>query len=69
MNTGNKTIKITGDWKTQSEKLKNEFSKLTDSDLKYEPGKENELITNLEIRLNKDRKEVIELIKGGQDMI
>lgn len=41
---GSEKFKIIGDWNEQSKELKEKFSQLTDSDLKFEPGKENELI-------------------------
>ncbi len=56
------SFKISGDWTKQSEQLKDKFSQLTDSDLKFEPGKENELLQRVETRLNKKRDEVINII-------
>jgi hypothetical protein len=70
MNTENKqnneTFKITGDWNIQSKELKTKFSRLTDSDLKYETGKENELLSRVQARLGKNREEVISIIKQNQ---
>lgn len=59
-------FKITGDWAAQSEQLKDKFAQLTDADLKFEPGKEHELLTRVETKLNKKREEVINIIKKGQ---
>lgn len=56
------SFKISGDWKKQAIQLKEKFSQLTDSDLKFEPGKENELLQRVETRLNKKREEVINII-------
>jgi hypothetical protein len=56
------SFKISGNWAKQSELLKDKFSQLTDSDLKFEPGKENELLQRVETRLNKKREEVINII-------
>ena len=56
------SFKISGDWNKQSEQLKDKFSQLTDADLKFEPGKENELLQRVETRLNKKREEVINII-------
>jgi uncharacterized protein YjbJ (UPF0337 family) len=58
-------FKITGNWEAQSKQLKMKYAQLTDSDLKYEVGKENELLGRVESRLNKKRDEVIEIIKGA----
>ncbi len=52
-------FKIIGNWAKQSTELKEQFSNLTDADLKFEPGKENELLTRVEKRLDKNREEVI----------
>jgi uncharacterized protein YjbJ (UPF0337 family) len=59
-------FKITGNWNDQAKQLKTKFNQLTDSDLKFEPGKEPELLTRIEKRLNKKRDEVINIIKKGQ---
>jgi len=60
------TFKVTGNWATQSKELKAQFPKLTDTDLKFEAGKENEMLDRLESRLNKNRAEVIDIIKKCQ---
>ncbi|MDR9399559.1 hypothetical protein [Salibacter sp.] len=59
----NEGFKITGNWANQSKQLKSKFSQLTDSDLKFESGKENDLIQRMEKKLNKKRDEVINIIK------
>ena len=56
------SFKISGNWTKQAEQLKEKFNQLTDSDLKFEPGKENELLQRVETRLNKKRDEVINII-------
>ena len=60
------TFKISGNWSEQSEKLKSKFPQLTDSDLKFEPGKESELLSRLETKLEMPHEEVINIIKKGQ---
>lgn len=60
------SFKITGNWSTQSKELKSKFTQLTDADLKFETGKENDLLKRVETRLNKNREEVINIIKKGQ---
>ena len=57
------SFKITGDWNKLSKKLKERFPKLTDSDLEFEAGKENQLLTIIETRLDKKRTEVINILK------
>lgn len=58
--------KLFGHWEKSCEKLKSQFTDLTDADLILEEGKENNLISRLELRLNKNRDEVIVLIKEAQ---
>ena len=45
--------------------LKAVFSSLTDQDLKFETGKEDELIERLSTKLNKNREEVITILNKG----
>lgn len=60
------TIKITGNWETQAKQLKQQFSQLSESDLKFEEGKEEELLTRLQTKLGKKRDEVISIIEKTQ---
>ena len=62
----NETFKVTGDWAKQSAQLKKTFPQLVDSDLKFETGKEHDLLTRLQTRLGKKRDEIIQLLRGGQ---
>jgi hypothetical protein len=59
-------FKMTGDWKGQSKQLKLKYAQLTDQDLVFEVGKENNLLKRIETRLNKKREEVINIIKKVQ---
>jgi uncharacterized protein YjbJ (UPF0337 family) len=66
-----KTIRIenyqvTGDWGRQSSLLQEKFPELTDDDLEFEEGKEDELIRRLEVRLNKKHDEVVNIIRKSQ---
>ncbi|EPH13364.1 hypothetical protein HMPREF9713_00693 [Myroides odoratimimus CCUG 12700] len=64
MNNNNKRLEVLriSNWDESSKKLKEQFSQLTDVDLKYEVGKENDLLNRLEKKINKKRSEVIDLI-------
>lgn len=62
-------FQVTGNWENQSKELKSKFSQLTDEDLKFEKGKENELLIRVENRLNKQREEVIHIIQKVQPNI
>jgi len=54
-------FKITN-WDESSKKLKEQFTQLTDADLKFETGKEHDLLNRIENRINKKRSEVIDII-------
>jgi hypothetical protein len=59
-------FKITGDWTIQSKELKNYFSQLTDDDLYFEEGREEDLIRRIGNKLGKKREEVIGILKQIQ---
>lgn len=65
-NQTNEVPEIFSNWETQSKELKTKFNQLTDEDLKFETGKENELIKRIQTRLGKSREDVITLIKTSQ---
>lgn len=65
-NKSTEAFKISGDWSQQASELKEKYPNLTDSDLKFERGKENDLIKRIELRLHKRREEVINMIKKVQ---
>lgn len=65
-NSPKQDFKMVGSWEVQSNVLKEKFPQLTASDLKYEEGKENELLTRLQSRLNKGREEVVNILKKAQ---
>ena len=59
-------FKMTGNWSDQSKQLKTKYSQLNDEDLKFEAGKENDLLKRMESRLNKNRDEVVNIIHKVQ---
>lgn len=64
--TSTPAFTIIGNWATRSRLLKSEYLQLTDEDLKFEVGKEEELISRFETRLNKTREQIIEILQKGQ---
>ncbi|MCH7400332.1 CsbD family protein [Belliella kenyensis] len=54
--------KIEGDWNEIKGRLKEKYSTLTDDDLKYEIGKEEELFGRIEKRIGRSRDEFHGLI-------
>ena len=55
-------LQIKGDWNQVKGKLKQKFADLTDDDLLYEKGKEDELYGRLQKRLGKTREEIERLL-------
>lgn len=57
-------LELKGMWDQIRGKAKQEHAHLTDDDLKYEDGKEDELYGRLEGKLGKTRDEVIHWLRG-----
>lgn len=51
-------LRIKGAWNTVKGKLKQKYADLTDDDLKYAEGKEDELVGRLQQKLGKTRDEI-----------
>ncbi len=56
-------LKVKGDWNTAKGKLKQKYAELTDDDLLYVEGKEDELYGRLQKRLGKSREEVEKILE------
>lgn len=54
--------KIEGNWNEKKGKLKQEYGSLTDDDLAYRDGKEDELVGRLQKKLGKTKDEVQKII-------
>ena len=55
-------LEIKGNWNELKGKIKQTYGNLTDDDLKYEEGKEDEMVGRLQKKLGKTRQEVIKLL-------
>jgi len=55
------TTELKGNWNELKGKLKKKFAVLSDNDLLYEEGKEDELFGKLQKRLGKTKSELEEL--------
>jgi len=60
----NVTIDIK-DWERLKIKLKRKYNHLTDEDLVFEPGKEEQLISHLEQRLHRKREYIEFTLRKG----
>ena len=64
-------FKLDAPWEKVKERMKENDINLTDADLEYEPGKEEDLLQKLEKLMNKPRHQVIayiESISSNEDM-
>ena len=52
------TLEIKGDWNITKGKLKQKYGQLTDDDLAFAEGKEDELLGRLEQKLGKTKEEL-----------
>lgn len=58
------TIGIKGNWNEQKGKLKQKFAILTDNDLMFAEGKQDEMFGRLQIKLGKTKEELEKIISG-----
>ena len=56
-------LEIKGDWKIAKGKLKQKWAKLTDDDLTYVEGKQDELIGRIQKRTGEQRTEVEKAVR------
>ena len=52
------TLKLKGDWNIIKGKLKQKYAELTDDDLRFIEGQENELIGRIQRRTGRTKEEV-----------
>jgi uncharacterized protein YjbJ (UPF0337 family) len=57
------TLNIKGTWKEVAGKLKQKYANLTDDDLLFEEGKEEELLGKLQNILGKSKEEIRKLVE------
>jgi len=57
-------LKLKGDWNQTKGKIKQAYGDLNDDDLKYEEGKDDELVGRLQKKIGKTKDEVIKWIES-----
>ena len=57
-------LKLRGSWNDTKGKIKQSYANLTDDDLMYEEGKDDEFIGRLQTKLGKTKEEIIKWIEG-----
>jgi uncharacterized protein YjbJ (UPF0337 family) len=59
-------LKIKGSWSELKDKLKQQYAQLTDEDLMFAEGKEDELLARLEKKTGKPQEEISDTIEKLQ---
>jgi uncharacterized protein YjbJ (UPF0337 family) len=57
-------LTIKGEWNEIKGKLKQKYAQLTDDDLQYQEGREDELVGRLQKRLGKRKDEIEEILSS-----
>lgn len=57
-------LKLKGSWNETIGKMKKAYADLTDDDLKYEEGKDDEFVGRLQTKLGKTKEEVVKWIES-----
>jgi len=60
----NNPLKLEAPWEEVKERMKENDITLTDEDLDYKPGRENELLKHLSKKMNKTPQQVKDLIES-----
>ncbi|MES2763269.1 MAG: CsbD family protein [Bacteroidota bacterium] len=59
-----KEFKLKGNWNELKGKIKQQYGELTDDDLVYEEGKDDELVGRIQKKIGKTKDQVIEWIQS-----
>ncbi len=57
-------LKLKGNWNELKGKIKQQYGELTDDDLVYEEGKDDELVGRLQKKIGKTKDQVIDWIQS-----
>jgi len=60
-------LEVKGNWNIWKGKLKQAYGDLTDDDLKYEEGKDDELWGRIQNKTGKTRDQLIRWLRGEED--
>jgi uncharacterized protein YjbJ (UPF0337 family) len=59
-----KEFKLKGNWNELKGKIKQQYGELTDDDLAYEEGKDDELVGRIQKKIGKTKEQVIDWIQS-----
>ena len=51
-------LKLSSSWSETKDRIKENDLSITDEDLEYEPGQEEQLLSRLQLKMNKSREDV-----------
>lgn len=57
-------VELNGTWNEMKGKLKQKFAALTDDDLLFAEGKQDEILGRLQVKLGKTKAELLAIIKA-----
>lgn len=57
-------LRLRGDWSLLKSKLQHAYTQLTDEDLTYVEGKGHELVSRLQARLGKGKRQVVKMLNA-----
>lgn len=57
-------LKLKGNWNELKGKIKQQYGELTDDDLVYEEGKDDELVGRIQKKVGKTKEQVIDWIQS-----
>ena len=57
-------LRLRGDWNQLKDKLQQAYTHLTDEDLTYVEGKGHELVSRLQAKLGKRKRQIVKLLNG-----
>lgn len=57
-----KNIDNNGGWEEQKKQLRKKFAALTENDILFSPGRKEEMLINLQIKLGKTKEEMQKII-------
>jgi len=56
-------LELKGNWNVIKGMLKQQFATLTDNDLLYDNGSEDEIIGRLQVKLGKTKQEILDIVE------
>jgi uncharacterized protein YjbJ (UPF0337 family) len=60
----NQRLRLQGDWNSLKTKLQQSYTQLTDEDLAYVEGKGHELVSRLQAKLGKRKRQIVKLLNA-----